>query len=184
MFAELDAAGNDVMDRARGTVIFVSDTPSTSIGPLELDSDRSYLSTITMVAPSPDWFSGFYNFNVIDTNAGTWFDSFVVETFPWDAGSDAGLTYNSPNSPSNPQESTFQLTVDTVPSSGVFLSPDNTTVLPMATWNCSVMPTGTLAPVDSSAPSEVPTPSPIDLSEAPVDPTPAPADSTPPPIDP
>lgn len=48
----MDTAGDAVLDRASGSVIFVSNnTPSTVIEALELDSDHSYLSTIVMIAP-------------------------------------------------------------------------------------------------------------------------------------
>jgi hypothetical protein len=130
---------------------------------------------------SPDWFSGFYNWNAIDTSTDTWYESFVIETFPWDAGSDSGVTYDAPNDASNPVEPIFQLTANTVPTStGVFLSPDGTTVLPVATWTCSVLSAETSAP--TSSPVD-PTPAPIDSTPAPIDPTPSPVDPTPAPVD-
>lgn len=52
IFNELDAAGGDVLDRARAEgAIFNSNTQTAQIGPLQLDSSHPFLSTITMIAP-------------------------------------------------------------------------------------------------------------------------------------
>merc|ERR1712013_177640 len=102
-----------------------------------VDEERSYLSSITMVAPSPDWFTGFYDVRPVQD--GMWLDSFSVLTHPWDAGTDSGDTYVSANQATNPQEGVFQLVPENLPSSDVFLAPDEENVKPVARWRCSIV---------------------------------------------
>lgn len=119
-------------------MLVANQTQSSLVGPLALDSSRPYISAITMSAPSPDWFTGFYDFNLISETTGTWYQSFVVLSYPWDAGTDSGDTYLAEDSPIDSPLWISQLTADTLPPSQVFLDPEGKTVLPVAMWNCNV----------------------------------------------
>jgi hypothetical protein len=66
LYERLGWSGLYVLDHAEGSTIYLSETQTTKIGPVALDVDRSYLTTISMIAPSPDWFSGFNAYNVLD----------------------------------------------------------------------------------------------------------------------
>jgi len=93
-----------------------------------------------MIAPSPDWFSGFYDLDVRDPkNRDNFLQSFSVETFPWDAGTEQGDTFSGANDAENPAKDIFQLIVGTVPAAGVLLNPDGTAVLPMVRWDCELV---------------------------------------------
>lgn len=85
---------------------------------------------------SPDWFTGFYDFDAINPLTQTWYRQFNIETFPFDAGTEEGNTYRLGNPPTNPQEPILRLDVDTVPSTGVFLNDSEDEVLPVAKWVC------------------------------------------------
>lgn len=87
---------------------------------------------------SPDWFTGFYNFEAVKASTDKWYREFVITTFPWDAGTENGASYSLGNAPTNPQEPISQLTVDTVPSNGVLLSPDGSTVRPVSSFSCTL----------------------------------------------
>jgi len=52
-----------------------------------------------MIAPSPDWFSGFYDFDPRDPSSNTWYGEFIIETHPWDAGTEIGASYSTSNDP-------------------------------------------------------------------------------------
>ena len=95
--------GSSVLDQEVGQALMLSEDSSQAvlIGPLELDASRSYISSITMPAPSPDWFSGFFDFGVID-GFDMWYNSFIITTYPWDAGTDSGTTYLSDDMPIDP----------------------------------------------------------------------------------
>jgi len=96
------------------------------------------MSSITMVAPSPDWFTGFYNVRPIDDNSMVWLESFEIATYPWDAGTETGDNYGISNPAEDPKAPILRLTKDTVPDNGVLLNSDGTEVLPMATWTCTL----------------------------------------------
>ena len=59
------------------------------------------VSLVTMVAPSPDWFVGVSGLDLGD-GMGGWQPSVVVDLFAYDAGTDSGTGFTSPNNPSNP----------------------------------------------------------------------------------
>ncbi len=64
--------------------------------------DRSHpLVTLTsMVAPSPDWFVGVRNLPLVER--GRWVARKIVPLFPYDAGTDSGTTFSSPNEVTDP----------------------------------------------------------------------------------
>lgn len=97
---------------------------------------------MSIVAPSPDWFTGIYNFYAINIDAGAWYGSFDIFSYPWDAGTEMGDTYSIGNESEDPHLPIFQLTADTVPGSGILLDPTGTDVLPVARWYCSLQNDG------------------------------------------
>ncbi len=61
------------------------------------------LVTMTsMLAPSPDWFVGTRGLALLQD--GYWLDTLEVDAFVYDAGTDSGVSYESPNDPTNPPE--------------------------------------------------------------------------------
>jgi hypothetical protein len=67
-----------------------------------VSTDHPLATVVTMIAPSPDWFLGVNGLDLLAS--GDWTDEIVVELLPWDAGTDSGTTYNSPNQDTNPQD--------------------------------------------------------------------------------
>jgi hypothetical protein len=53
-----------------------------------------------MVAPSPDWFVGVSGLSLIEN--GDWVAERMASLQPWDAGTDNGTTYASPNRDARP----------------------------------------------------------------------------------
>ena len=105
---------------------------------LIMTPDAYLLSAISMIAPSPDWFSGFNNIDMRQMSTQSWVRSITVTTMPYDAGTEMGNEYDGDNDPEDPHVPIFQLTVDTLPPTNVFLDPTNTTVLPVAEWDCQL----------------------------------------------
>lgn len=64
-------------------------------------SDRQ-LSLMVKVIPSPDWFVGVDSINLCDGNQ--WKQEVTLNLQPYDAGTDSGFTFSSPNFPTSPQE--------------------------------------------------------------------------------
>jgi hypothetical protein len=108
------------------------------LGNIKVDSGHPYMSSVTMIAPSPDWFSGFNAIDLRNIKTGTWYRSISMETFPWDAGTETGDTYQLNNPAENPHIPIFQLTKTTVPQSTMVFK-KNGNVLPVAQWDCSLV---------------------------------------------
>jgi hypothetical protein len=70
---------------------------------LEFDiSQRHPLVTfVSMVAPSPDWFVGVTGLPLFER--GSWTKEVRVELVPWDAGTDSGSTFTSPDRETQPR---------------------------------------------------------------------------------
>jgi hypothetical protein len=90
----------------------------------KVSEDCPVVSVVTMIAPSPDWFVGVSALSLLED--GAWVDEKVIELFPYDAGTDSGASYTSPNLPTGSPEGIFMiegepLLVDgSVPSLGTF----------------------------------------------------------------
>jgi spondin-1 len=56
-----------------------------------------------MLDPSPDWIVGVSGLELCLPNC-TWIENKVLNLYPWDAGTDSGPTYISPDQPTNPRE--------------------------------------------------------------------------------
>ena len=85
-------------------------TSSDSISNIEVNSTHPLVSFISMIAPSPDWFIGVHDVDLCNTTTGEWVDSVVRNLFPYDAGTDSGEEFSSPDLISNPQQEIHLLT--------------------------------------------------------------------------
>ena len=78
-------------------------SPSPGLETVEFDitSAFPYVTLVSMVAPSPDWFVGVSGLLLIAN--GEWRNEVVVELLPWDAGTDSGASYDSLDADLQPQ---------------------------------------------------------------------------------
>lgn len=60
------------------------------------------VTLVSMLAPSPDWFVGVDSLDLLLN--GRWRDDVEVTLYPWDAGTDSGVSYNSPNADTQPRD--------------------------------------------------------------------------------
>lgn len=65
------------------------------------------LSFIVRIVPSPDWFVGVDSINLCDGDQ--WKENVSLVLFPYDAGTDSGFTFSSPNFETIPQEKITQV---------------------------------------------------------------------------
>ena len=70
-------------------------SPGSASASFDIHQSHPLVSLITMVAPSPDWFIGVHDLPLFDN--GRWVEEVEVIIFPYDAGTDSGLTYTSSN---------------------------------------------------------------------------------------
>ena len=108
-----------------------------AIPPVEVTGTHPHLSSIVMLAPSPDWFTGFSNFMPV-ADGDVWYESFTIDTFPFDAGTDSGVTFMSNDTMTDPPEEVFQITPETTVD-GIFLNPEEAAILPTARFECEII---------------------------------------------
>jgi hypothetical protein len=72
--------------------------------------DCPVVSVVTMIAPSPDWFVGVSALSLFED--GGWVDQKAVELFPYDAGTDSGTSYTSPDLATENPEAIFRIETD------------------------------------------------------------------------
>ena len=61
----------------------------------QIDRTHPLVTLVTMVAPTPDWFAGVRGLPLIEN--GQWVQSKTVPIVPWDAGTDSGASFTSPD---------------------------------------------------------------------------------------
>lgn len=81
-----------------GSVIagFGTAAPGATSTTFTIDDAHPLVSLVTMVAPSPDWFVGVHGLSLGSGN-GQWRDHLTVDLFAYDAGTDDGATFTSPD---------------------------------------------------------------------------------------
>ncbi|XP_038213109.1 spondin-1 isoform X2 [Zerene cesonia] len=97
-----------------------------------VDRKRHLLSVASMFGPSPDWVVGVNGLELCNKDC-SWAESKVVDLFPYDAGTDNGISYMSPNSETFPRERMYRITT-MYPEDprAPFYNPDKKEMEPMA----------------------------------------------------
>jgi len=103
---ELLAEVQDAIDAGQAETTVADDpiwtVPGSSSVDIALTPEFPLVTLVAMIAPSPDWSIGVRN---LDLNpGGVWAEEIVVELFAYDAGTDSGTTYNSPDQVTAPPD--------------------------------------------------------------------------------
>jgi len=72
---------------------------------IQVDAKHPMVSLVAMVAPSPDWFTGAANINLMEN--GAWVTSKTLQLNAYDSGGDDGTTYKAPDKDNNPKKPTM-----------------------------------------------------------------------------
>uniref|UniRef100_A0A4W2HBZ7 Spondin 2 n=1 Tax=Bos indicus x Bos taurus TaxID=30522 RepID=A0A4W2HBZ7_BOBOX len=75
---------------------------------LEAHSRHSLVSFVVRIVPSPDWFVGVDSLDLCD--GGSWREQVAMDLYPYDAGTDSGFTFSSPNFATVPQDTVTEIT--------------------------------------------------------------------------
>ena len=103
--------------------------------PLNVSGEFKFLSGIAGLRPSPDWYTGFYLFETVKLEGGTFWDSFKIRTYPWDAGTDDGTHYDDPDRDTNPPGVVTRIEVGNTVDN-IFLSPAGDELRYLVEWEC------------------------------------------------
>ena len=76
---------------------------SPGVATAEFDVSQSFplVTLVSMIAPSPDWFVGVSSEPLFENNS--WVEQRRYELVPWDAGTDGGVSFTSPDLVSAPR---------------------------------------------------------------------------------
>ena len=80
----------------------ISPSPGSNSFSFTIDRDFPLVTLVSMIAPSPDWFVGVSGLSLIEN--GDWVAERTVTLWLYDAGTDGGTSYTSPNLDTNPQD--------------------------------------------------------------------------------
>jgi hypothetical protein len=101
--AAIDAGTAGVIISGNGTP-----SPGTVSRMFNIDEAFPLVTVVSMLAPSPDWFVGVSGISLRE--GGNWVPVKVVELVVYDAGTDSGTMYRSPNQPTIPPVPIFEKT--------------------------------------------------------------------------
>jgi len=85
----------------------ISASPGSVNITFKLTKDFPFVTLVSMIAPSPDWFVGVDSLNLLEN--GSFVDEKVVILYAFDAGTDSGYTYTSPDKPTDPAVPIFKI---------------------------------------------------------------------------
>ncbi|XP_062331832.1 spondin-2b [Osmerus eperlanus] len=109
LMKEVEAAGERIQ-----SVYGVFSAPAMDEGTGQMTSEfevfarHSFLSFIVRIVPSPDWFVGVDSLNLCEGTQ--WKNNITTDLYPYDAGTDSGFTFSSPNFETIPQDKVTQIT--------------------------------------------------------------------------
>jgi hypothetical protein len=102
----------------------IASSPGSVSLSFQMSSDFPLVTIVSMLAPSPDWFVGVSALDL--TENGKWIENKTVDLYVYDAGTDSGSEYTSPNQITSPPENIAKIMVppfkigDTIPPVGSF----------------------------------------------------------------
>ncbi|XP_046817406.1 spondin-1 [Vespa crabro] len=101
--AELRAQATKLRTLIKAAGLWHPNVNTNTSANFRVDRKHPLLSIASMFGPSPDWVVGVSKLNLCQKDC-TWAKSMIIDLYPWDAGTDNGITYMSPNSETNPRE--------------------------------------------------------------------------------
>lgn len=76
---------------------------SATLSDVIFSEDYPLITLASMIAPSPDWMIAVSNLSMWDASTNRWKQSFTIDLYPYDAGTEEGYGYSINNLPTNPQ---------------------------------------------------------------------------------
>ncbi|KYK23794.1 hypothetical protein AYK24_00745 [Thermoplasmatales archaeon SG8-52-4] len=102
--------GNAILNKTAFKLISgggISTSPGSVSVEFKVSEEYPLVTLVTMIAPSPDWFVGVDSLNLFEE--GAFVNEKTVVLYAYDAGTDNGTNYTSPNEPSDPPVPIFKI---------------------------------------------------------------------------
>ena len=104
----LDTEIKTAIDQGNALMLFESgglkNWKDSMVATVRVDPAHPFVDVVNMVAPSPDWFTGATNVNLIEN--GAWVGRRTLTLPAYDSGGDDGKTYKAPDKDANPKKPT------------------------------------------------------------------------------
>jgi len=101
------AAGNADQYLQQGFAPFAGNNSVSTLNDVTVSEDFPLITLVSMVAPSPDWFVAVNNLDLRSGNNAVnngWKDTFTLDVFAYDSGTDSGINYTTGDMPTEPRE--------------------------------------------------------------------------------
>ncbi|KAG7198405.1 hypothetical protein KM043_005793 [Ampulex compressa] len=130
--AELRAKASKLRTLIKAAGLWYPNVNTNTTTSFRVDRKHPLVSVASMFGPSPDWVVGVSKLNLCQADC-TWARSMIVDLYPWDSGTDNGITYMSPNSETKPREKMKPITTSYPEDPrSPFYDPSGRPMLPLA----------------------------------------------------
>ncbi|XP_052120489.1 spondin-1-like [Frankliniella occidentalis] len=100
---ELKAESDHIRTIIKARGISYPNVTGKTFAVFRVDQKNHLMSLVSMIDPSPDWIVGVSGLELCLPN-NSWVDHAKINLYPFDVGTDSGLTYIAPDQPTIPQE--------------------------------------------------------------------------------
>lgn len=106
---ELRAKGPRLRTLIKATGLWYPHVNDKTSSRFRVDRKHPQVSMVSMFGPSPDWIVGINGVDLCTQHC-SWKESMDFDLYPWDAGTDSGISYMSPNIETQPRERMYRIT--------------------------------------------------------------------------
>ncbi|CRK89994.1 CLUMA_CG003720, isoform A [Clunio marinus] len=106
---ELRAKGGRLRTLIKAGGLWYPNVNANTSSHFKVDRKHNKLSLVSMFGPSPDWVVGVNGLNLCKKDC-SWEVSLDIDLYPWDSGTDSGISYMSPNAETQPRERMHKIT--------------------------------------------------------------------------
>ncbi|XP_054716274.1 LOW QUALITY PROTEIN: spondin-1-like [Uloborus diversus] len=130
--SELKAESEKIRTIIKAKGLWYPNVQGKTFAVFRVDKYHHLMSLLTMLGPSPDWIAGVSALELCMKNC-SWVTEKVMNLYPWDAGTNSGISYLSPKIPTLPKDRIRRLTSST-PNNPLspFYDPSGATMKPVA----------------------------------------------------
>lgn len=106
---ELRAKGPKLRTLIKAAGLWYPHVNTNTSSTFRVDRRHNKVSMVSMFGPSPDWVVGISGVDLCTSDC-SWKESMDFDLYPWDAGTDSGISYMSPNLETQPRERMHRIT--------------------------------------------------------------------------
>ncbi|KAI9582876.1 spondin-1 [Glossina fuscipes] len=107
--AELRGKGPRLRTLIKAAGLWYPQVNTNTSSTFRVDRKHHKVSMVSMFGPSPDWVVGINGIDLCMDDC-SWKDALDFDLYPWDAGTDSGISYMSPNLETQPRERMYRIT--------------------------------------------------------------------------